>query len=493
VSGRYEDDETIPEYWRPRRDPPPAAPAAPADDTARMAPVSPTWSPAPPPRPPRRFPAAAAGLLAALAVLVGVAIGHDLWNTSTPAATVAQTGIVPGQVAPTLPNIPGSGGGSVSSGGSGSAGSAGSGSPAGSGGSGSSAGSGSSSNASGASSASTESIASKVDPALVDINSTFFDAKGAGTGIVLTANGEILTNNHVIDGASTISVTDIGNGKTYTGTVVGYDSPKDIAVVQLQGASGLQTAKLGNSSTAAAGDPIVAIGNAGGTGGTPSTAAGSITALNQSITAGNDLDGTSEQLAGLIEVDADVEAGDSGGSLVNSAGQVIGVDTAASEGFSFRSAQTASQGFAIPINQALALASQIESGQSSTEVHVGPTAFLGVEVDVGSEPASQGGGGFGGGYYGGGYGGYGGGGGSAASTTSGAAIGGVINGDAAEKAGLVAGDTVTSLNGQPVDSAGTLTKLITGLKPGQTVSIGWTDAGGQSHTGTVDLGTGPPA
>ncbi|HEY5195732.1 MAG TPA: trypsin-like peptidase domain-containing protein [Solirubrobacteraceae bacterium] len=496
MSGRYEDDETIPEQWRPRREP--ELP----DDTTRIAPVSPPWSPKPPPSTGRRLPALA-GLLVALAVLAGVAIGHDVWGAPSQVAMTAQNGIVGQGVEPSI-NIPGSAGsaGSPSFGGSSSAGGSASsgGSSSSSGGAGSSTGSPTSSG-SGAP-ANAESIASKVDPALVDINSTFQseDAKGAGTGIVLTADGEILTNNHVVDLATSISVTDIGNGKTYPATVVGYDSSKDIAVLQLQGASGLQTAKIGDSSTAATGDPVVAIGNAGGTGGTPSTAAGSITALNQSITAGDDLDGSSEQLTGLIQTNADVQPGDSGGSLVNSSGEVIGVDTAASEGFSFRGGASASQGFAIPINQALALASQIESGQGSATVHVGPTAFLGVYISTAGAPqGGQGGGGLGGGGYGGGgyggggYGGGGYGGGTSSPTTSGATIAGVVSGGAADKAGLAANDVITSLDGQTVDSAGALTKLIVGLKPGQSVGIGWVDAEGQSHTGTVDLGTGPPA
>ena len=147
---------------------------------------------------------------------------------------------------------------------------------------------------------------------------------------MLTSTGEILTNNHVIDGATSISVTDVGNGKTYKATVVGYDKSHDIAVLQLQGASGLKTAKIGDSSKATVGESVVAIGNAGGTGGTPSAAGGSIVALNQQITASDELGGASEQLTGLIEVNADVQPGDSGGSLVDSAGQVIGIDTAAS-------------------------------------------------------------------------------------------------------------------------------------------------------------------
>ena len=183
---------------------------------------------------------------------------------------------------------------------------------------------------------STSQIASRVDPGLVDVTSTlgYQGAKAMGTGIVLTSNGEILTNNHVINGATSVSVTDIGNGKTYKATVVGYDESQDIAVLQLSGASGLTTATTGDSSAVQVGENVVALGNAGGVGGTPSVAAGTVTALNQSITASDEGSGTSEQLSGLIETNADIQAGDSGGSLVNSYGQVIGVDTAASSGSS---------------------------------------------------------------------------------------------------------------------------------------------------------------
>src|SRR6202007_1339473 len=106
-------------------------------------------------------------------------------------------------------------------------------------------------------------------------------------------NGEILTNNHVVNGATSVSVTDVGNGKTYKATVVGYDESQDIAVLQLSGASGLTTAATGNSSTVQVGDSVVALGNAGGVGGTPSVAAGTVTALNQSITASDESSGAS--------------------------------------------------------------------------------------------------------------------------------------------------------------------------------------------------------
>src|SRR3984957_19817822 len=183
----------------------------------------------------------------------------------------------------------------------------------------------------------TAQIASRVDPAIVDVTSTlgYQQATAKGTGMVLTSNGEILTNNHVINGATSISVTDIGNGKTYKATVVGYDESQDIAVLQLSGASGLTTASTGNSSTVGVGDSVVALGNAGGVGGTPAVAPGSVTALNQAITATDEGSGSSEQLTGLIETNAGIQAGDSGGPLVNSHGQVIGIDTAASTNYQF--------------------------------------------------------------------------------------------------------------------------------------------------------------
>ncbi len=200
-------------------------------------------------------------------------------------------------------------------------------------------------------------IASKVDPGLVDVNTTlgYQQEQAAGTGIVLTSNGVILTNNHVIDGATSIQVTDVGNQKTYTASVVGYDRTKDIAVLQLHNASGLQTARLANSSNASVGQQVVGVGNAGGTGGTPSAAGGTVTALNQSITASDEGDGTSEQLSGLIQTNANIQPGDSGGALVDTSGQVLGVDTAASDGYSFQynGQSSGNQGFAIPINTAL--------------------------------------------------------------------------------------------------------------------------------------------
>ena len=314
----------------------------------------------------------------------------------------------------------------------------------------------------------TSAIAAIIDPALVDIVSTFSyqRASGAGTGIVLTASGEILTNNHVISGATSILVTDVGNGRTYTASVVGYDAAHDVAVLQLQGASGLRTASI-STTAATVGDAVVAVGNAGGVGGTPVAAAGTVTAIGRSITASNELTGTSEKLSGLIEVDANIQAGDSGGALVDPHGAVIGMNTAGSSSYSLSS--DTGHGFAVPISDAMAIVSSVKAGQGSTTTHVGASAFLGVLMGSANT------------------------GGPGRSSSAGALVGGVIAGDPAAKAGIVAGDTITSLAGRTVDSATTLGQLMIGYHPGDTVTIGWVDAAGTSRVATVTLASGPPA
>jgi S1-C subfamily serine protease len=337
-------------------------------------------------------------------------------------------------------------------------------------------------------------IAQRVDPALVDVVSTLGDqgASAAGTGIVLTSNGEVLTNNHVVRGATSIKVTDVGNGRTYTAKVVGYDATKDVAVIQLQNASGLTTANLGDSSSVQTGDAVTALGNAGGKGGTPSVASGGVTALNQSITASDEGSGAnSEQLSGLIETNADIQPGDSGGALVNSYGQVIGMNTAASSGTQFQSdsGQSAAQAYAIPIDKAESTAEQIEAGQSSSTVHIGATAFLGIETDGSSSGSGSGdSGGFGG------FGGFGDGSGSNGSgTSSGVTIAGALSGSPAASAGLTQGDTITSVGGQTVSSSSDIQQILVKYHPGDKISISWLDQSGQSQTTTVTLANGPAA
>jgi S1-C subfamily serine protease len=311
-------------------------------------------------------------------------------------------------------------------------------------------------------------IAAAISPCLVDVNTqiTAAGVEGAGTGMVLTPNGTILTNNHVIESANRISVTDIGNGKVYQANVVGYDRTQDVAVLQLVNASGLQTCAIGDSSKVHVGDGVVAVGNAGGQGGAPSFAGGSVTALDQTITASDEVDGSSEQLTGLIQTNAGIVAGDSGGPLVSSDSKIVGMDTAASGGFQFSSSGT--QGYSIPINQALSIAHQITGGNASSTIHIGPTAFLGVGVRA---PSSV----FGG-----------------SSGTAGAQIVQLVPGGPAEQGGLVVGDVITNLDGHPVNSPQGLTSVMINEKPGNAVSLSYVDTSGQQHTIRVVLGSGPP-
>ncbi|MFC1436697.1 trypsin-like peptidase domain-containing protein [Streptacidiphilus sp. N1-10] len=323
-------------------------------------------------------------------------------------------------------------------------------------------------------------VAAKVEPALAIINVTlgYQDLQAAGTGMVLTSNGEILTNNHVISGATQISVTDVGNNRTYTASVVGYDAAEDMAVLQLQNASGLATVQIGSSAKTAVGDQVTAIGNAGGTG-TPTAASGSVTALNQAITAGDDATGSSEQLHGLLQVDANIQPGDSGGPLVNSSGQVIGMDTAGSASSS-RFQQTATQGFALPIDTLVPLAQQIEAGKASSAVHIGATAFLGVEVSSGnSAGGSQGNsGGLSGGA-------------GSGTGVNGAVVAGVINGSPAAQTSLAQGDVITSVGGQTVSSSAALSTVMATHRPGDKVTVVWTDTSGTQHSASLVLASGP--
>lgn len=317
-------------------------------------------------------------------------------------------------------------------------------------------------------------LAAKVGPALVNINVRLPNARAAGTGIVLSSSGEVLTNNHVISGATSISVTDVGNGQTYPATVVGHDRGHDIAVLQLQGASGLQTASIGDSNTVAVGDEIAAIGNAGGRGGTPSIAAGTVSALDQTITVRDDT-GSAHRLTGLIHVTAPLRPGYSGGPLVNAAGQVVGVNTAASAG----SQSSGGDGFAIPINDAIAISKQIDAGITSASVDIGPTAILGVAVQeptAQARPGEQGSSGS-----------------RSGAVVSGAVVTGVMRGSPAEQSGLAAGDVIVSLDAAVVDSPSALATLLTGHHPGDLVRLAWVDPSGQQHTATVRLAAGPPS
>ena len=282
----------------------------------------------------------------------------------------------------------------------------------------------------------------------------------AGTGMVLTSSGEILTNNHVIRGATKVTVLVPGTTRLYTAKVVGYDVADDVAVLQAIGASNLKTVATASSSKLAVGDAVTAVGNAGGSG-TLTSASGAITRLQKSIVVSDDQGGTA-RLTGLIGVDAGVQPGDSGGPLLNSAGKVIGMDTAGSTGYA---SSTATQAYAIPIAKALSIAKQVESGRASTRVHIGKTPFLGIQV---ASTIRDGG-----------------------ASSAGAVVAGVMSGGPAASAGLSAGDVITAIDGHAISSSASITSVILTKKPGAKVTINHTDQLGASHSTRVTLASGP--
>jgi S1-C subfamily serine protease len=435
-------------------------------------PMSP-MPPMPPPRPPRRR----VGLLSYVAVaLAAGALGAGtvvaLYHPSAPAAAAVPqpSSSAPAPLPSSAAPVPSSSGSGLSS--------------------------------------SEQAIVNKVQPGLVLINTTlqYNSEQAAGTGMVINPDGVVLTNNHVIEDSTSISVTDEGNGHTYQAKVVGYDETGDIAVLKLQGASGLKTVPVGDSSSVKSGASVVAMGNAEGQSAIV-PAVGRVTALNQTITASDEGGSvSSETLHGMIEVNADIVSGDSGGPLANASGQVIGIDTAGNgEGFS---AQQSTDGFAIPINTALALASQITAGHASSVITIGYPPFMGVYIGSGSSAspqaqAQQQSGGLGGGNFGGGN--FGGSGPSCytsnrnlgvpstiAPVSSGTLIIGVICSGPAQAAGITAGSVITAVNGQAIGAPDTLTKIVGQYHPGTTISVTWVSPSGQRTTSRIGLTAGPP-
>jgi S1-C subfamily serine protease len=346
-------------------------------------------------------------------------------------------------------------------------------------------------------------VEAKVEPGLVDITATLkYDGEAAeGTGMILSPSGLVLTNNHVIDGATSVSVTLVGSRARYQARVVGYDSTDDVALLKLNGAAGLTAVSFGNSSQVSLGTRVLALGDAEGKGGvTP--ALGTIDALNRSIQASDAGTGTVEDLNHMLQTNAEIQQGDSGGALVNSAGQVIGMITAANT--SGRPGSPAStEGFAIPIDSALVIARQIAAGDASSTVYIGVPGFLGVVVAHSNSPnprqqlideqeSERGGGGDGGI------------GGTClaadrqpgtpagiAPVSTGVLILGVLCGTAVQGTGLAPGDVITSIDGRAVTAPGSLTGITARYHQGTVVSVGWEGVNGARHTTPVKLGAGP--
>lgn len=344
-------------------------------------------------------------------------------------------------------------------------------------------------------------VVSKVSAGLVIINTAlqYRSEQAAGTGMVLSSNGLVLTNNHVVENSTKISATVVATGKTYPAKVLGYDQTGDIAAIQLQGASGLKTAPLGNSSDLKVRDSVVAMGNAEGQSQiVPAT--GQITALHQTITA-NDENGvdSSETLHNMIQTDAAIISGDSGGALANMSGQVVGMNTA---GNNVQYSQQGSTGFAIPIDDALSVVNQITGGHASSTISLGYPPFVGIFLasssssnpQIQAQQQAQGQGGFGfsqpqacytsdanlpvpt----------------TIAPVSSGALVVGTICNGPAQASGLTGGDVITAVNGQAVGTATQLHNAIANYKPGDTVPITWVSTSGQHKTSSIHLTQGPP-
>lgn len=275
---------------------------------------------------------------------------------------------------------------------------------------------------------------------------------GAGTGLVLSDDGLVLTNYHVVDGSTEVQVTVATSGDTYTGQVLGYDAQADVALVQLEGATGLDTARLDDDGDDdEVGDPVTAVGNGRGLG-VLVTADGTITATDQGITTSPP---HAEKLSGLLETDAAAVPGYSGGPMLDAEGEVIGVTTAAS-------ADGAGESYAVPIDDALDVVNRIEDGEAGDGVHIGAPAYLGVTVTENGQSGTS------------------------------VRVAGVAEGTPAADAGLLAGDLITEVDGSAVTTVEELLAALDAHEPGDQVALTWTHDG-EERSASVTLDESPYA
>ena len=322
-------------------------------------------------------------------------------------------------------------------------------------------GSGGSSSAPGTTSSATAASAAQKKGVVTIVSQLGYDgnSEAAGTGVILTANGRILTNNHVVEGSTSISVTVESTGQTYTAKVVGTDATDDVAVLQLVNAdgskvTGLTAAKI-DASGLRVGDTVTDVGNAGGTGELV-VASGTVAALQQTFQVADESTGAQKSLSGLVELDADIQSGDSGGPVLDAQGEVAGIATAASTG------SRDVTGYAIPITTAMAVVDRIVAGDASGTIMIGLPPFLGVALASDQQ-------------------------------SGGATIAGVIDGMPAAQAGIAAGSVITAVDGTAVSDAAGLQAAIAAHRVGDQISISWTDASGVAHQAPVTLIAGPAA
>ena len=327
-----------------------------------------------------------------------------------------------------------------------------------------------------------QAILSKVEPAVVDIQTSgtvnqggFFGGtstfQAAGTGMIISSNGEVLTNNHVIANATTIKVQLFNQTKLYNAVVVGTDPAHDVAVIKIEGVSKLPTVSFGKSSALQVGDSVVAVGNALALQGLPTVTQGIVSALHRSITTSPNGVTSSTTLTDMIQTDAPINPGNSGGPLVDSNGQVIGMNTAIISGTGSEPAQNI--GFAEAIDSVLPIVHQIESHPNTNK---GPItsgkAFLGVGVEtLTPQIANQIG---------------------LPSNLKGVVVAQVVPGSPANNAGITAGSVITKVDSTKVTTATQLVKIIQQKSPGSSVTIYWTTSNG-SGSAVVILGSAPTA
>jgi len=281
-----------------------------------------------------------------------------------------------------------------------------------------------------------------------------------GTGMILTPSGEVLTNNHVVLGSTSIKVEIAGRPGMYSATVVGVDPSDDVALIQLHGVSGLPTVKLADPRSARVGEHLLALGNSLGGGGTPTVSAGRIVHLHQSIPVGIESI-VYEHLKDLIQTDAETSPGDSGGALVNSAGEVVGMITAGGVIASFS--------YAIPSNDALKIVNEIRAGHESSTILIGERGFLGVlAVWVSSATIHS----------------------LGLKGTSGGLVVHVERGSPADHAGIAPKAVIKAVDGHALNSASKLQAAVYGHSPGDRIRVTWVDRHG-THNATVQFSSGP--
>ncbi|WP_052462703.1 S1C family serine protease [Nigerium massiliense] len=294
------------------------------------------------------------------------------------------------------------------------------------------------------------SVSPQVQRGLALIRVTSPGQSGAGTGMVLTPDGQVLTNYHVVRSTSLVRVTIAATGKRYDAKLVGRDATRDVALLQLQGASGLEPVTIDHHPVAV-GDTVVAAGNASGQG-YITAFSGKITATDQSIRVrGQSEYDPEENLRGLIETDAHAEPGDSGGPMFDDTFEVMGMTTAGST-------RGEASSYAVPISEAMSVVDQVRRGDESGTVVIGPKPYLGIIAER-------------------------------AESSAGVPVNSVESGSAAAGAGVETGAHITELDGRPVRSHAELSAVLDSLQPGDKVTLKWTTRGGERRTAEITLGT----